>query len=30
MLLLGWTILLIFWFISGAPIGPDAFIKLPM
>ncbi|PAB59947.1 AbgT family transporter [Anaeromicrobium sediminis] len=30
MFLLGWSILLIIWFITGAPIGPDAFIKLPM
>ncbi|WFD09450.1 AbgT family transporter [Tepidibacter hydrothermalis] len=28
--LLGWTILLIIWFVIGAPIGPEAFIKLPM
>lgn len=28
--LIGWTILLIIWFITGAPIGPDAWIKLAM
>ncbi|WP_432408745.1 AbgT family transporter [Wukongibacter sp. M2B1] len=28
MFLLGWTLLLVFWYITGAPIGPDAFIHL--
>ncbi|MTI69645.1 MAG: AbgT family transporter [Firmicutes bacterium] len=28
--LLGWTILLAVWYFLGAPIGPDAFIKMPM
>lgn len=28
--LLGWTVLLIVWYFTGAPIGPEAFIKIPM
>ncbi|WP_129599073.1 AbgT family transporter [Anaerophilus nitritogenes] len=28
--LAGWTVLLIGWYLTGAPIGPDAFIHIPM
>jgi aminobenzoyl-glutamate transport protein len=28
--LVGWSILLIIWMILGLPIGPGAFINLPM
>lgn len=28
--LLGWTVLLIVWYLLGLPIGPDAFISIPM
>jgi len=28
--LIGWTILLGIWYVTGLPIGPDAFINIPM
>jgi aminobenzoyl-glutamate transport protein len=28
--LIGWTLLMIIWYVTGAPIGPDAFIHLSM